>query len=505
MKNENDKEENKGNEIRNRTDGIESEIEEGKEKSEIGKPKRQGSTKAEVNGEANPFARGGLQRSPARKNPSRPQGDSTLRTPIAEGKAKPGLGGGTPATPATGTPRTQPELDPKLSKFEHALILMGALCDLISEKQNVHREIKSLALWAKCTLGAADQELKESRLKAEETENRLKLELEGALNSRAPPTPRQSTGKRDRDAAGVREIPRKAKRLKTATGGDDKPDKNGWQIVNNRKAQRKLLLGNRLEQNLKEKAQKGLVPPTGGEKRKTRKRGDALVVQASSASSYADILKRVKSDPKLKSLGENVVRTRRTQKGELLFELKRDLEGNSESLREALGESLGEGAKVLALSQSTAIECRYMDEITSEDDLREALATQFKLECAATMTIRMRKTYGGTQAATIRLPQSCADRVLRSGKVRVGWSVCPLRVSQLRMRCFRCQGFDHVAKGCTGEDRSDLCRRCGEKGHFARDCKKAPKCILCPAGSGNSHFTGGKGCPASRKLVSGQP
>ena len=47
-------------------------------------------------------------------------------------------------------------------------------------------------------------------------------------------------------------------------------------------------------------------------------------------------------DPKLKELGENVVKTRRTQKGDILFELKKDPNVKSSAFKTLVEKTVGE-------------------------------------------------------------------------------------------------------------------------------------------------------------------
>ena len=170
-----------------------------------------------------------------------------------------------------------------------------------------------------------------------------------------------------------------------------------------------------------------------------------------------------------------MVKTRRTQKGEMLFELKKYPMVKSSAFKTLIERSLGEEANVKVLSKETVIECRDLDEITTEDELRTALQVHCDL-ADVPMRIRLKKAYGGTQTAVISLSTAAANKMLETGKVKVGWSVCSLkttpRVTKELERCFKCMGFGHQARNCKGPDRSDLCWKCGEKGHIARDCHK---------------------------------
>lgn len=57
-----------------------------------------------------------------------------------------------------------------------------------------------------------------------------------------------------------------------------------------------------------------------------RERRQSLV-EANVTATYTALLKRVRGDPDLKDLGENVERARLTQKGEMLYELEEDPSG----------------------------------------------------------------------------------------------------------------------------------------------------------------------------------
>jgi hypothetical protein len=200
-----------------------------------------------------------------------------------------------------------------------------------------------------------------------------------------------------------------------------------------------------------------------------------------------------------------VSRVRRTHNGELLLELSKDSSVKSDDFKAAVAKSLGDKATVKHLSHVITIECRDMDEITEPIEICKALEEQFSIEDIELKDIRnMRKTFRGTQAAEFDLPAEAAKRVLSSGKIKIGWSVCRLRERFQPKRCFRCMNFGHWARDCTGVDRSRQCRRCGLEGHLAATCTGVRKCLICndKETTASDHITGSSRCPEYRRALS---
>jgi len=174
---------------------------------------------------------------------------------------------------------------------------------------------------------------------------------------------------------------------------------------------------------------------TVGPKRKSRKpkapsekkvRPDGLIIKSGGEVTYAQILQRVKVEEKLKGLGDAVTRIRRTQQGELLLQLNQS--GQDTSAFKALsGDTLEEAAEVRSLSHRVTIECKDLDEITSKEDIQNALHSQLELSDVVLDDINLRKGYGGTQSASIRLAAESARKALSAGLLKVGWVGCRLR------------------------------------------------------------------------------
>ncbi|XP_037898457.1 uncharacterized protein LOC119643184 [Glossina fuscipes] len=228
---------------------------------------------------------------------------------------------------------------------------------------------------------------------------------------------------------------------------------------------------------------------------------ETIVIAATGKLSYAEMLRKVKGEPKLKQLNEVVHKIKRTQKGDLLLQLDKNGK-KTEELKNAVSSLLGDQALVRSLKQRGTVECRDVDEITSKRDICEAIKSQYGL--AKAEIVGLRKAYGGTQTATISLSQEEANKLLAGGKLRVGWVVCRLREHRALVKCYRCLEFGQIAKQCKAIcDRSKVCRRCVEDWRIAKVCSKDPLCFSCKGvpNADAKHIAGSSKCPLFKRAL----
>jgi hypothetical protein len=358
------------------------------------------------------------------------------------------------------------------TSLEYANQLVDDLSAFVAARSNIHNDVKVMVVKLQKALQDADKEWKSL-----EESTRSKI---AEIESKSTPVSRL---KRSRPSPEIQQTTSTAKKQRNAALRSENGSDNLWRTVASKKA----------------KSSKPSKPPRPKESKTVRQKSDALVLTSAKDSlSYGDILRKVKNDPDLKELGTHVARIRRTKNGNMLFELNRDSYAKSAAFKGLVEKSLGTDVTVRALTQEVVVECRNLDEVTTEEELREALIEQFTLgDLGKAAPIKLRKAYGETQIATIKLPVAEANKLLEKGKIRVGWTICPMRQTQQQLlRCFRCMGFGHQAKQCTGTDRSKRCWKCGEEGHVGKTCTGKPKCMLCQESDGNNHPTGGLKCKA---------
>jgi Zinc knuckle len=242
-------------------------------------------------------------------------------------------------------------------------------------------------------------------------------------------------------------------------------------------------------------------------KRIAKPRPDALVIKIGEGQTYADILRKVKNDPALKPLGNNVQQVRRTQRGELLLELKKAAVGSPRAHKTTIEKALNDQVEVRVLRHEIQLEIKDIDEITSKSEVTQALKDQLPSGTSAAV-VTMRKAYGGTQIATISAQAQDAPKIIEKGKIRIGWTICRIREKCVPVQCYKCLQFGHVARHCKSkENMTGMCYKCGSKEHKAKECNAEPRCLLCKGQTGkdDKHSTGSRQCPyyknALRELI----
>lgn len=85
---------------------------------------------------------------------------------------------------------------------------------------------------------------------------------------------------------------------------------------------------------------------------------------------------------------------------------------------------------------------------------------------------------------------------LLSGKLFIGWNACKVRDFVALSRCYKCQGFGHIAKHCKRS--TETCGHCASQGHDVKSCPNKTKPLTCAncahAGKKSDHAASSKDC-----------
>lgn len=256
----------------------------------------------------------------------------------------------------------------------------------------------------------------------------------------------------------------------------DTGDGNEWRRVNSRKKKKKV---------------KSMIK---------HNQGEAITIKPNTETTYADMLKAMKSNINPTEIGIEIKSMRRTRTGDILVQFNKG-ERQAEKLTRAIENTLGNDVTIKTVTKSCRIDIRDMDETTEKEDIQSALATATNVNEADVKVLNIRESYASTRQALIQVPENVAAILLQAKKVRIGWVICRVRKKAKPTQCYRCLDQGHRANECKGKDRSDVCKKCCLIGHKARDCKGQARCDICQdAGLEDvNHYIGSTICVNNRK------
>lgn len=241
----------------------------------------------------------------------------------------------------------------------------------------------------------------------------------------------------------------------------------------------------------------------------------AILIKVPSGGTYAETVKTVKGAVNPKEIGVDIAAMRRTREGHLLLEVRGDdAAASAERLKDAVADRAGtQIGGIVGLGSRVVAEVLGLDPTVDEEEVRTALQdaitcrsddSSSATEAESVVITGLWPIKAGTQIATATMSTSALGRLVKIGKIPVGWTMVRVRQRDEPPRCYRCHGFGHTSGACTGPDLSGTCRRCGETGHREKSCSAADKiCVACErAGiTMEAHRPGSARCGAKKSAV----
>lgn len=195
---------------------------------------------------------------------------------------------------------------------------------------------------------------------------------------------------------------------------------------------------------------------------------------------------------------------RKTRNGDVLLEIGANSKNNQE-FGSRLKEIMKEEATVKCLEPKETIEIRDLDDITTTDEIEEAILRETKLDTLEMKLSLIETNSRGLKLAIVEMSARLANKVLELPNIKIGWVRCRIRKRLKVKRCYRCFGYGHHQSECEGPNRKgeQWCIQCEEKGHIKKGCQSAPSCFLSTEKhlKSTSHLPGSGKCQIFRKAL----
>jgi len=230
---------------------------------------------------------------------------------------------------------------------------------------------------------------------------------------------------------------------------------------------------------------------------------DSIAVKPENGETYSGILKEIKEKVDIESIGSQVASITESRSGEILIRLKPE-DKKREELLEALKANLGERAAIRGLVRHDDLDVQDLYGVTTEAEVETCIKSilGLALDDTSIKTKSIRQTYAGTQRATVRLRSTDALKLVKNGRIKIGWVYAKVRLKTTATRCFKCLGYGHTKYACKGPDRTNACSLCSSVSHKASDCKSSPNCVACmDLLKPTDHYPGSTKCTAYRTAM----
>lgn len=135
--------------------------------------------------------------------------------------------------------------------------------------------------------------------------------------------------------------------------------------------------------------------------------------------------------------------------------------------KDEVAKSLGPDTKIQKLDDLSTVEIRDLDGEVTKEEVLEAVSGY---DDVGAKLVSLRRTYGDSKTAVVRVPSSTATRLCAVGRLRVDLVCTRVYPIVLPTRCYMCLAFGHTVRDCSGLDRSKCCWRCGGTDHLRQDC-----------------------------------
>lgn len=221
---------------------------------------------------------------------------------------------------------------------------------------------------------------------------------------------------------------------------------------------------------------------------------DSIVINSNSKS-YSDMLKTIRENIDPEQMGVGVHTIRKLKDNSLLIMTDK---GKKEILTKELSEN-NNFQDITIIEKKCDLILAGMDAVTTKEEITAALQQKINVQEQDITIKSLYENRSSEQIATISMSVGNAQKLIESGPIKIGWSMCRVKEKIRIARCTNCLKMGHTQKACKSK-KSDVkkCLKCLQSGHESKDCENTSHCISCDK---EGHRSDSMSCPKYRKLV----
>lgn len=164
--------------------------------------------------------------------------------------------------------------------------------------------------------------------------------------------------------------------------------------------------------------------------------------------------------------------------GGVIVELKNKIA--AESLKKEVENKFGQKYNITEpKKQLPRVKIVGITETNEPEEIENLLVAQneeiFRRRKPNVVHVAKNKRNNRSYVAYVELDGETYVEILQIGKTNIGWDRCYVYDAIDVTVCYKCHGFNHIAKDCT---KNHICAKCGEA-HYTAECQTDDKDVIC--------------------------
>ena len=163
---------------------------------------------------------------------------------------------------------------------------------------------------------------------------------------------------------------------------------------------------------------------------------------------YLDVLAKM-TELDVDEMGVNVRTIRQTKKGGVLVELVKTDPKVLVQFEKAIMDVVGNDASGKTIIPQLTVEIRNGTSTSTKEEVEAAIKKSLGTDTPDTMELWLSPTgLRGTRLASVSLTELTVHALAGHGHIQIGWVVCPVRIKDSSVRCYRYFGHRRGSTGC---------------------------------------------------------